>query len=476
VTPARAFVLCGALFGLRAQSIETGTIGGAIPPGIVAPTSALWFDAEAGAGGSCRLESTERWRCTGIPEPARGLVLLVSDTVVAALPVGIGASGMSIKRFGRLFVIPPGTVAPADNGAVQLTPWRPERSSIRTKVNRFVPIKDEGVDVLRVSPGTFWIGADSVDPESYLAGDGPRTVSGPIALTTLLTGPPDVPVYLTTLSTPWTLSGDVRTADGLPVEDAYVELFQALPPGPDAEPVAFEARSMVRVAETRSQADGRFAFDRLPPPPLLAAVRHSTEGRGVAVVSGAVDAVTIRLAAPARVTGRVLRRGLPVRAARVRFVPSASALIDSADPRELLADERTTAGDGRFALQLPPSHAGEIQIVAPDGVSVRLPLPSIGIAQEVGLGDINLTEPRRLTVRLLEPISCTLSAVGPLGGLGLTIVEATAAGHLHWFELPEPGRWTIAASCAGKAFGLVPSTVDVAPSGAEPQLNVRFQR
>jgi len=191
---------------------------------------------------------------------------------------------------------------------------------------------------------------------------------------------------------------------------------------------------------------------------------HPTSGRATSVVRSVEDPLVIALTPPTFLTGRVLRATVPVAGARVRFVPQTSALLESDSPQDLVAEERTTGADGRFRLPLPPLHNGDVQIVAPGGSIVRLSLPPARAAatlDERSLGDITLPDPHRLTVRLLDADACQLTAAGPLGSLGLTIVRATPAANVHWFELPEAGEWALAADCAGTVHRLEPSIVRV---------------
>src|SRR5262249_24353250 len=100
----------------------------------------------------------------------------------------------------------------------------------------------------------------------------------------------------------------------------------------------------------------------------------------------------------------------------------------------------------------------------PDGAAVRVPVPaaiSPGTSSDRSLGDISLPHPFRLTVRLLDADACQLSAAGPLGSLGLSVVLATAASNVHWFDLPEAGEWVLNAECGGIPRNLQPSVVRV---------------
>jgi hypothetical protein len=238
-----------------------------------------------------------------------------------------------------------------------------------------------------------------------------------------------------------------------------------------SEPVIFRAT-------VRSDASGAFSFDHLLPGVFLVSVIHDVAGRGDVWVKSLGEPVVVRLVAPARATGRVLKRQNPLASARVRFVPSVQAFMAAGDPRGLIVPETTTALDGGFVLTLPPEIVGVIQILGSDGTSARVPISSPTNAKEIALGDISLAERRVLAVRLLDTISCTLSAAGPLHSLGLTIVQAAAAaGGIHWFDIPEPGQWALDADCPGlSSYSLLPSIVDVPAGGPDMNVDVRIVR
>src|SRR5262249_20923823 len=143
-------------------------------------------------------------------------------------------------------------------------------------------------------------------------------------------------------------------------------------------------------------------------------------------------AVTVRLTPPSHARGRVLRGGTPSVGARVRIVPDSKAFVAASDVRDFASPDAGTGADGRFVLPLPPVVSGVIQVVAPDGSSVRVPIPARAGSGDIELGDIALTEPRRLIVRVVGGTGCVLYAVGPAGTLGLSVVrEVDTMGIVH---------------------------------------------
>jgi hypothetical protein len=69
-----------------------------------------------------------------------------------------------------------------------------------------------------------------------------------------------------------------------------------------------------------------------------------------------------------------------------------------------------------------------------------------------------------MSVRLMDATACTMSAAGPLGGLGLSTIKGIGASNVYTFELPEPGEWVLNASCGGRSVILRPQVVSV-PAG-----------
>jgi hypothetical protein len=134
----------------------------------------------------------------------------------------------------------------------------------------------------------------------------------------------------------------------------------------------------------------------------------------------------------------------------------------------LIADETSSGDDGLFALRLPPSHSGQIQIIALDGISTRISLPpSAKPDAAISLGDVSLPELRRVTIRLASPLACQLTAVGPLGRTGMTIVQAVAGVGVHWLAVPEAGEWALSALCDGVRRAVVPLVIVVPADGGE---------
>src|SRR5205814_622902 len=141
---------------------------------------------------------------------------------------------------------------------------------------------------------------------------------------------------------------------GDPVDGAQVELFTALVYTDNLQHAAPQDSALVRVSVARTEADGGFQFHQLESGAYLVVVRDPALGRGEAWTSTAESDAVVKVIAPTRAIGRVLRRRIPVSNARVRFVPDALAWGVSVDPTEHITIDTYTDDTGRFVMGLPP--------------------------------------------------------------------------------------------------------------------------
>lgn len=446
-------------------------LSGTFPDTLSAPSRVSWVGADQLIAATCAIEALTRWQCPDITEKSRGVVIAVGIDAVAYRPVGIGDVRMTVKKRGRLIVLQPGAVAPDDLHDMRLTASVPARS-LRVRSTRLVPTKDASADVVPLSDLVFWVATDIVDPDAFVTIDGPAIGSTRIGVATAMEGPPEVPLFVSPAMA-LSLEGRIQGPQDAVLEQADVEVFAPVAPPYDDVPKDFESQVMIRIGATRSDQDGMFRFDRIGPGPFLVSVTDP-RGRGTAIVKSIGDPLVIRLVASARATGRVLRHHVPVMGARVRFLPSAEAFAASTNAKDLISEEQITREDGRFSVSVPPEHSGVVQIVAPDGASVRVTPTRLSATGDIVLGDVTLPDVRRVTIRVLDTEPCTLTAIGPIGTLGLTIVNAAAsASNVHSFELPEPGQWMVVASCGGKDHDVKPPMIAVSADGPEPTVDVR---
>lgn len=171
-----------------------------------------------------------------------------------------------------------------------------------------------------------------------------------------------------------------------------------------------------------------------------------------------------RLRSPRTATGRVLRQKLPAVGVVVRFIPDATAWRDSRDPSAHLTLDTTTDEDGRFVLTLPPSADGTIQFADKDGAVKRIRLTTAAISSEIALGDIVLGD--LISVELQTDVpGCALSAIGPAGAAGFSIVRARSSGISQSFDFPEVGQWLMRAECGGASRRVIPPSVEISATG-----------
>src|SRR5204862_5412038 len=142
-----------------------------------------------------------------------------------------------------------------------------------------------------------------------------------------------------------------------------LDLFQPLQIDRDPRERLDGDTPVVARATARSGVDGMFTLDRVPQPPFLLVAASSTQGRASVWVAELGAPIDLRVTAPPRARGRVVRNRLPVAGARVRFVPASEAWAASTDPAAQLTDETTSADDGTFTLILPDQRLGEILVV-----------------------------------------------------------------------------------------------------------------
>ena len=70
-----------------------------------------------------------------------------------------------------------------------------------------------------------------------------------------------------------------------------------------------------------------------------------------------------------------------------------------------------------------------------------------------------------------------MTALGPIGQLGLTRVRAPATpSNVYWIDFPEPGRWALSASCEGRGYTVSPLFITVAADGPDASIDVHVVR
>ena len=459
-----------------AGQVPARTIQGVVPRALAAPTRVLWVDAdEPGHDVTCELRPPGAWLCAGIPADAVGIVVVLGEGALSYIPVGAAdAAAHGVMAWGRVLRLLPGGVTPDAVHDVRVSAWQLERSSIRKNARRFPVGKDLSIQIVRLSPTSFWLAGNPTDPDAFLLVEGPTVASARLPIAVLGDGPPDMPFFFS-LGAPDTLSGRVESASGSDVADATVELWQPVEFS-DPQPTAKDddPAYLLRATAT-TDSNGGFAFRRLESGRYRVEVRHPSLGRGAALVTSLAEPVVVRLTAPGLATGRVWRHGAPVPGARVRFVPDPDVFRFGTDPTALFTSDVATDADGRFVLPLPPRRAGMLQFIAGDGAVTRVTIPPAGDG-DVEVGDVTIPDRRRVMVRLLDPVACTLFATGPLGPPGMAVLTATGVAGTYWFDLPEPGTWLLSAECDRRGFSLEPPSIALRPDGPDPVVAVRLVR
>jgi hypothetical protein len=437
------------------QSAAQIGISGHLPRGIEAPSGVTWLaaDADSDQPVACILTRPGQWACDGTPSNASGLVIIRENVLLGYIVIQHGSPAEDgVVSWGRLVRVTAGD----DLHDLSVAAWKPQRSAVRARANRFQLIEDPDVRVYQLSETAFWISGTAPVAESVLILQGPLIAAYHIETAAFANGPSELPLILAA-SPPTAIAGRVEAPPGEPAEGTDVDLLAPLPSAGGTGPPAHE---LARYRATRTDAHGEFEFAGLEAGTYRIVARHATLGAAELDVRAPGPAATLKLLPPIVVTGRAVRRGLPAPQVRVRFVPDALVWKDSTDPFTLLATETSTDDLGRFAVALPQMPIGTLQLVALDGLSTRIVVPSPGARGRIDVGDIRLEEPISLAVRL-DALGCQLSAAGPLGQLGLSRVQATSASNMHWLDLPEVGTWLLGAECNGQPFRLEPPTVTI---------------
>jgi hypothetical protein len=460
---------------LALPNADVDIVRGRAPASVGSEWRVAWVAADDGSSASgppCEALSFIDWRCD-LAAGSRGVVAVVGAQGIAGFAIGPSGSGAPVVttgRWARLLRLVPTSVSLDDCRGAQAAAWTIQKSAVRQHSRRFIPVSNSGIQIVEISPTAFWIAGTESDQDGFVEVRGPGIATIRIRSEQLQAGAPDEP-FLAYIGTPMSLAGRVQTKGGHSADDADVELLELLAVG-STEPDAGFATELISRAKTRTDQSGSFVFDGLDQGRYEIVASHDTHGRGVASVKSMSEPAIITLVPPARARGRVLRHGLPVVGARVRFVPDASAWMRSTDATALISPEVATGATGAFLLSLPPEHAGEVQVIGSDGALARVRLPLPAGNGEFHLGDLLLSDPRRLVVRLLANAVCEMYAVGPLGSLGLTTVRADRASNVFLFDVPEPGAWALGADCGQRAVEVSPPAVTIASEGPEVTIDV----
>jgi hypothetical protein len=370
--------------------------------------------------------------------------------------------------------IAPGSLSPEALTGVRVSAWTLDRPAGRPNTQKFDAVPDNAVQVIAMSDTAFWVTGPLPSTDAFLRIDGAHIARHDTSMATIAAGAADTP-FVVDATNGVTIVGRVEAKSGEPVDGALVELFARVLGADDAlgDGKRAENTPVVRLATTMADGDGRFEFDGIEHGAYQVVATAFSRGRLAKWTTTASPPLLMTLEPPARATGRVVRQNLPAPDVKVRFVPGSAAWRNSDDPTAHLTADVTTDESGRFTLSLPPQASGDVQFIAPDGASTRIPLPSLSKLSEIALGDVTL--PALISIEIRADIAgCRMSAIGPTGTLGLAVVPGRSTSTIYQFDLPEPGEWFLDAECSGRHVSIQPPAIQVKPTSGLPTFAVRL--
>lgn len=464
----------GVVLAALALAAQSAGFSGALPAGFDSAARISWVAAEDETTSECTLPTPGRWTCASVPPGASGVIVMFgSRSIGYALVSTRGVFETGVADWGRLVRVAAGAVGPEDLRGLKLSAWTPDRPAVRPQTRKLGLVGDGSLRIWQLSDTAFWMAGPLASPESLLRVEGAAIASHYVPMTVLMGGSPDSP-FVIDAAIPRTIGGRVESTSRQAVAHAHVELFA--PAAGDAampqDDQSLERATVLRLETTETDDDGSFEFARLGTGAYQVVAVDFALGRAERWTSASSAPVVITLAPSATVTGRVLRRKLPAPNVRVRFVPDPSVWQASVDPSAHLTAESTTDEFGRFIMSLPPVREGIVQFIAPDGAAVRITLPGSPKASEIVVGDVTLPDLISVEVRSDTP-GCQLSAAGPIGGLGLAIVQARGAENVYRFDFPEAGQWFLEADCSGEHRHIEPQAITIPDAGPLPTIDIR---
>jgi len=455
-------VIAVAAFAILQVAKLSGELPSQVEPAAV--TRVVWVPADESAAipqGDCVLLAPRGWSCHQRSAGDVGVVLIQAGAEIGFVAFGgHGVVASGIAKWGRVIRV---TTA-GDPEEVSAMALRLDRPAIRPNTRTLGVVPDTETHIWPMSSTAFWVAGTSRRADAFIRFEAKQSARHDEPLERVLEDEAESPLTIP-LQPPLMLEGHVESSSGAAVSGAIVDVL-TLRPSDSAEPTRalLNTVDVMYVAETRTDADGRFEFEGLESRLYNVAVIDFEHGRGDQWTDAVGQPIVIRLKAPAKATGRVLRQSLPVPGVVVRFVPDASAWRDSRDPAAHLALDASTDDSGRFMLTLPPSAEGAVQLTAPDGATKRIPVPHIANVSEVALGDVVLEELIEVELQT-DVLGCVVSAVGPAGVAGFSIVRARSVGIVHSLQLPEPGQWLMQVECGGVQRRVSPPMVEVSAKG-----------
>lgn len=382
---------------------------------------------------------------------------------------------VTIDEAGLRFALSP--FGKGGDAAWRAAPWgrfvrvrAPGGRDWSARVSVLVPALKHGRDLLRHSrvseaavvhrlgDGAIWLEGGEPEPGARLELTGRGAATTQVELSRVRGSP--LTSFDVALAPEEIVEGEVRS-DGRLLGGAAVNLMRLLAPPARRGAADEDERPMERVAESVTDATGRFRFDGLPRGDYELSISHPRRGRArLAVRAPSVQRVTLK--PHSLVRGRVVRAGVPVAGAVVTVLPSYDAVLAARDPSVLIGESARTALDGRFELVTPDQGHLTLTALGEEGASrVALgdaqALPSI-----VELGDLRLDDQLDIVILLDLPAACVVSAAGPLGQPGIMLRRTEWVSPGRWIlRSALEGRWLMEASCDGVDIELDPPMLEI---------------
>ena len=450
---------------LAAALLQVSTVAGNLPAAVDTSTVTRieWLSgdvAQQDGAVDCQVGLPRAWLCSDRSADDVGVAVIETTTQQIGFVVKnrSGVIASDVAAWGRLVRVVP--VAELAN--ISVAALKVERPMLRpnTLVLDVVPIAD--VRVWPVSSTSFWLAGNDRAAIGFIRVAANDNASHDEPIERVSADAADK-VFTVWLQPPVSIDGRVESQSGEPVAGALVDLFALVPnEEPQPTPPSKEV-DVMRTATTQTGQAGEFTFDGLETRQYKVVIVDFMHGRTEMWTQGGASVVA-RLKDPRKATGRVLRQQLPAVGVAVRFIPDATAWRESRDPSAHLTLDSSTSEDGRFVLTLPPSADGTIQFSDKDGAVKRIRLTAGTNSSEIALGDIVLSDLISVDLQTDVP-DCVLSAIGPAGANGFSIVRARGSGIFQSLDLPEAGQWLLRAECGGASRRVTPASVEISATG-----------
>jgi hypothetical protein len=224
---------------------------------------------------------------------------------------------------------------------------------------------------------------------------------------------------------------------------------------------AASARFQRRVHEVATDDEGLFVVNGLEQREYEWLAVHPRLGRAL-VVAPPIAPMTLEVSAERTIVGRVTTRGVPLAAVPVLILPLLDGLAQSTDLLEKIGQESRSDASGRFALAVPSRAGGDVRIGSNITGIVRRSFGPGSARAIIDLGDIDLGAPVVARVWVDGSDRCEVSAVGPLGRVGMQVIVADPEGAGVWrLEPPERGTWSLVVTCGGAVASTEPSALEL---------------